>query len=175
MGTIFRDLDLPGADFAGAAARRTQWLRCALEVAKAVPRDPLQALIAPRAAEPRPRGAAPAPHQPLGLPPFAAQAATFTGHAGPVNSAAFSPDGRLLVSASGNGTVRLWDIATSRERGPRLHHPPRHRTAALAPDGSAILHASPGAWRWLGWLAPNPATGEITRLPAETFGPLPGP
>ncbi len=37
------------------------------------------------------------------------------GHAGPVNALAYSADGRLLASASGDGSVRIWDPAAGRE------------------------------------------------------------
>lgn len=34
------------------------------------------------------------------------------GHSGPINGLAWSPDGNSLASASGNGTVRIWDVDT---------------------------------------------------------------
>ena len=34
------------------------------------------------------------------------------GHTGPVTSASFSPDGKHIVSASGDHTIRIWDFPT---------------------------------------------------------------
>jgi len=40
------------------------------------------------------------------------QTAVLSGHAGPVESVAYSPDGRSLVSGSLDNTVKLWDVQT---------------------------------------------------------------
>lgn len=41
--------------------------------------------------------------------------ARFRGHASSVTSAALSPDGRLLLSGSNDGTARIWSVATGAE------------------------------------------------------------
>jgi WD40 repeat protein/class 3 adenylate cyclase len=51
-------------------------------------------------------------------------AAVLRGHEGGVLSARFSPDGRSLISANvGDGSVRVWDVATRRQRS--VLRPPR--------------------------------------------------
>ena len=40
--------------------------------------------------------------------------AELKGHSGPVASAAFSPDGKLVVTASADMTARVWDAATGK-------------------------------------------------------------
>src|SRR5260370_37387209 len=46
--------------------------------------------------------------------------ATLLGHIGPVNSVAFSPDGKTLASGSADDAVRLWDVATHHKIGDPL-------------------------------------------------------
>jgi WD40 repeat protein len=40
----------------------------------------------------------------------------FTGHEGSVNSVAVTPDGKYVVSGSGDKTVRVWELATGKCR-----------------------------------------------------------
>ena len=58
-------------------------------------------------------------------------------HEDPVNSAAFSPDGARVVTASDDKTARVWDAATGAPIGKPLQHEDTVSSAAFSPDGDA--------------------------------------
>ena len=61
---------------------------------------------------------------------------------GNVRSAAFSPDGRRIVTASNDKSARVWDAATGRQLAVLSGHDQEVRTAAFSPDGRRIVTAS---------------------------------
>jgi hypothetical protein len=66
---------------------------------------------------------------------------TFSGHAGEVNSVAFSPDGRTALSGS-YGTLKLWDVATGKEIRSFAGHTGPVFSVAFSPDGGTALSGS---------------------------------
>jgi WD40 repeat protein len=64
------------------------------------------------------------------------------GHERRVYTAAFSHDGRLIVTASDDETARLWDAATGEERSTLRGHQGSVRAAVFSPDGRIVATAS---------------------------------
>ncbi len=68
--------------------------------------------------------------------------ATFEGHTGEVRALAFTKDDRALVTASVDGTVRLWDVSRLPRRPARLPvQPVEVWSAAYSPDGRLLATA----------------------------------
>src|SRR5262245_60299105 len=67
---------------------------------------------------------------------------TLAGHEYTVLSAAFSPDGSRIVTASTDNTARIWNAATGEEIAVLQGHEHSVMHAAFSPDGSRIVTAS---------------------------------
>jgi WD40 repeat protein len=59
-----------------------------------------------------------------------------------VRSAAFSPDGTRIVTASEDNTARVWEASTGKELAQLQGHTAWVRSAAFSPDGTRIVTAS---------------------------------
>ncbi|MFD5270863.1 helix-turn-helix domain-containing protein [Streptomyces sp. NPDC058335] len=104
--------------------------------------------------------------------PFAGR---LTGHRGPVNGVVFGPGRRLLASASSDGTVRLWDVATRRGAGNLVGHRGPVRSVAFSPDGRTLASASSDAtirlWSVSGRAQTAVLTGHQGPVRAVAFSP----
>ena len=94
-----------------------------------------------------------------------------------VKSVAFSPDGRLIVSGSGDGTIQLWDAQTGGQVGnPLKGHTNSVNSVAFSPDGRHIVS---GSWDktiqlWdaqTGGQVGNPLKGHTSSVNSVAFSP----
>ena len=63
-------------------------------------------------------------------------------HSGSVRGCAFAPDGKTFVSASDDGTLKLWDVASGKELRTFAGHKYIFRDCAFSPDGQRLVSAS---------------------------------
>lgn len=63
-------------------------------------------------------------------------------HGAAVNGARFSTDGRWVVTASEDGTARVWEAGTGQPAGPPLRHAGPVRWAEFSADGERVATAS---------------------------------
>jgi WD40 repeat protein len=70
------------------------------------------------------------------------QATVLAGHTSPIETAAFSPDGRTLATGSSDRTVRLWDLATGQATATLTHHGGYVVSVAFSPDGRTLATAT---------------------------------
>src|SRR6267378_1820129 len=70
-------------------------------------------------------------------PPAAPDRPTVFWHAG-VSGIAFSPDSKVLASASQDGSLRLWDLTTGQQLRRLAAHADGVRCVAFSPDGKTV-------------------------------------
>ncbi|MDE3090062.1 MAG: WD40 repeat domain-containing protein [Chloroflexota bacterium] len=69
---------------------------------------------------------------------------TLRGHMGEVNDVVFSPDGKMLASASSDQTVKLWDVATGAALRTFVGYKGVVWSVAFSPDGRTLAS---GGWQ----------------------------
>jgi WD40 repeat protein len=76
-------------------------------------------------------------------------------HGSEIETAAFSPDDRFLVTAAEEGSVRVWETAFGQPIGEPFHHPASLRRAVLNGNATRVAVACTDGNAWIEDLAPG--------------------
>ena len=102
------------------------------------------------------------------------ETAPLSGHTGGIQAVTFSPNGALLASASQDGTVRVWDLASDAELL-KLEHPDAVYSVAFSPDGALIASGSANGivylWDAVSGESVAELTGHSSLVSAVAFSP----
>ena len=71
-----------------------------------------------------------------------ALAKTLTGHTNMIWSVAISPDGKTLVSSSGDKTIKIWNLQTGELKTTLTGHTSMVLSVAISPDGHTLASSS---------------------------------
>jgi WD40 repeat protein len=82
------------------------------------------------------------PLKPTLAPPVGPMIRTFQGHANWVRAVALTPDGRCAISASWDGTLRLWDLESAQSIQTFEGHTDYVCAVAVTPDGDFAISGS---------------------------------
>jgi len=101
--------------------------------------------------------------------------ATLVGHRDIVNACDVSATGDVIASASSDGTIRLWDAATGKEKRTLLRTGESMESVALSPDGRRVASAdrlrNVLVWSLAGDRPPERHPGHRAPVANVTFSP----
>ena len=99
----------------------------------------------------------------------------FLGHTGVVHCLAFSPDGKTLASASVDGSVRIWDVATGELRSVLNDHENIVLAVSFAPSGELLASAGYDRnirlWNTQDWRSHGILKGHTAAVRCLAFAP----
>ena len=134
-GTLFRSANMTDTDFSGALLHRAKWLRCNLRRTLGLTNATPESFFA--LPETMPDNF----HSTVPLLQLT-DLMVFTGHSSSVTGCAYSPDGRRLVSASFDSTMRVWDAVSGECLVVLNGHGDWVNSCAYSPDGLRLASAS---------------------------------